>query len=212
MEEVQAAQADPEKHQTSLAVWDVPSRTAMGGGFKIKVGAKCAASCKPTDWRIEVHDHTGTKVADARLGETPWPGTNALYWAEVGLPAPASEGVHSWAVGFAAAASGGDQPHAAASARFSFLTVNPPEHAVTVQVIDKETRTPVADAVVRVGPCRACTGEDGLATVEIAKGAYEVTVYKVDCEAFARAIEVNDNVAVGVELVFAPKLEDAYWG
>jgi uncharacterized membrane protein len=92
------------------------------------------------------------------------------------------------------------------------VTLPPPDHVVTVQVLDSESRAPVADAVVRIGHYRASTDEDGLARIEIAKGAFDLTVYKADYKALTRAIEVNDNATVGVELLSTPKREDAYWG
>jgi hypothetical protein len=198
-------------------VWDVPLRSVIGGRFKIKIGAKCASSCPLTDRRIEVYDETGVGLTAARLGEVPWPGTVALYWAEVDLPAPASEGVHCWTARFTPAEPSGlveaaSAPHSAVSATFSFLTVPPPDRFVTVHVIDRESRTPVSGAIVRVGPYRACTDEDGLAKIEIAKGRYDVTIYKVDYESFAQTVELNDHARIDIELQFAPRLEDAYWG
>jgi hypothetical protein len=217
MEEVQATSTSPQTHETSLAVWDLPSRAVTGARFKIKLGAKCSAACSLKDRPIEIFDETGTRVAEARLGENPWPGTSALYWAEMDLSAPASEGVHGWTARFAVLEPNGSVAeaaprHTAASASFSFLTLPPPDHVVTVQVLDQESRAPVAGAIVRMGPYRASTGEDGVANVEMVKGQFDLTVYKADYEAFARAIEVKEDVAVGVELRFAPQREDAYWG
>jgi hypothetical protein len=217
MEEVQAPQVVPPTHETSLAVWDLPTGSVTGGRFRIKLGAKCSASCSLHGWQVEVCDERGTKLAETRLGENPWRETSALYWAEVDLPAPAAEGVHCWTARFTAtepneSVETASARHTDACASFSFVTLPPPDHVVTVQVLDRESHTPVAEAIVRIGPYRASTDENGLAKIEMANGAFDLTVYKADYEALTRAIEVNDNATVGLELRFTPKREDAYLG
>ena len=42
--------------------------------------------------RVEVRDGGGAVVASALLGDAPWPGSEALYWAEIALQAPAAPG------------------------------------------------------------------------------------------------------------------------
>ena len=79
------------RHVTSLAVWDCPSPIAIGEAFRLKVGAQCGATCTSLPCKeIEVHDEADAVVGSAPLGATPWPGTDALYWAEVDLTAPAT--------------------------------------------------------------------------------------------------------------------------
>ena len=200
----------PEKeqeHEASLAIWDVPSRAVMSRRFKLKVGAKCSAGCLLAGREVEVFDETGATVAGAKLGETPWLGTTGLFWADVDLTAPATEGVYSWSATFASS------PHQAASSSFSFLTVKPPEHTVTIRVVDRDTEAPVADVAVRLGVYRAFTDEDGLARLETAKGTYELTIHKVDYESISRSVEVTRDLNVEVEVWFAPKpTEEPYWG
>ncbi len=79
--------------ETSLAVWAIPSPVVTGQPFTIKVGAKSAAGCKLTGGRIAVRDEAGAVLASDVLGDTPWPGTSALYWSELTLVAPAEAGV-----------------------------------------------------------------------------------------------------------------------
>jgi hypothetical protein len=195
-------------HEASLAVWDVPSRAVMGRRFKVKVGAKCsAAECQLAGREIEVCGETGATVAREKLGDTPWLGTGALYWAEVDLAAPAAEGVYSWTATFAS------EPHRTVSSSFSFLTVKPPEHTVTIKVIDRDTDAPVANVAVRLGVYRASTDECGLARMETANGTYDLTMHKVDYETCPRSVEVTGDVNVQVEVWFAPKpAQDPYWG
>jgi hypothetical protein len=196
----------PENHESSLAIWDVPARAVTGCAFKIKVGAKCAAGCQLAGGEIAVSDETGARVASQKLGETPWH-TTGLFWTEVDLPAPANEGVSSWSATFESA------PHEKASASFSFVTVRPPEHTVTIQVIDRDTGAPVQDVAVRLGLYRASTVESGLAEIAMAKGVYELTVRKVDYEASPRTVEVAGDANIQVEIGFVPRpMQDPYWG
>ncbi len=100
-------------HQTSLAVWDIPT-PAAGERFSIKVGAKSSAGCALGARRVEVLDGEEI-VAAVHLGDAPWPGTDALFWAEVELQAPDKPGLVTLAVRFDAAEL--DEPHEGASRR-----------------------------------------------------------------------------------------------
>jgi hypothetical protein len=200
-------QEEPD-HKASLAIWDVPSRAVMSRRFKLKVGAKCSAGCQLAGREIEVCDDTGVTVASAQLGETPWLGTTGLFWAEVDLTAPIAEGQWSWSAKFPAAES-----HCEATSTFSFLTVKPPEHTVTIKVIDRDTQAPVSDVAVRLGVYRAFTDENGLARMETAKGTYDLTIHKVDYETCPKIVDVSGDVSVQVEVWFAPKpTAEPYWG
>ena len=75
-------------HDTSLAVWGVPSPIVIDHPFRIHVGATCSAGCDLKGKEIEICDETGNSIARGNLGETPWDGTRALYWTEVDLVAP----------------------------------------------------------------------------------------------------------------------------
>ena len=82
-------------HDTSLAVWGVPSPIVIDHPFRIHVGATCSSGCDLTGREIQICDETGASIARGKLGETPWDGTRALYWTEVDLVAPAREGATS---------------------------------------------------------------------------------------------------------------------
>ena len=193
-------------HTTSMAVWDVPSPVAFGAAFTVKAGVKCSAGCNLAGARIEVWDETGTKRAAAALGETPWPGTAGLHWTEIGLEAPSPEGVSSWTVRFPEPESA--LPHKGACAGFLFRTVRPPEHTVTVEVIDKDQGTPIGDAQVFLNPYRASTDERGLAVFPVVKGAYDLDVLTDDFEAYRTGVEVAGDVTVRAELT---RRESGLW-
>jgi len=197
-------------HATSLAVWAIPSPVVMGERFNVKVGAKSSAGCELKGKTIEICDEIGTMTARGSLGETPWPGTSALYWTEVELVAPAREGICSWSLKFEAAEL--ETPHDGASAQFSFAIVKPPEHRLTIKVIDKDTKAPIENAQVRLGAYRAATDQSGLAEVDLPKGIYDLDVWKVGYEAPSTSVEVDEDITVQVEVLTVPEENpDAAW-
>ncbi|HEV3217612.1 MAG TPA: hypothetical protein VGZ27_17915 [Vicinamibacterales bacterium] len=197
-------------HDTSLAVWGVPSPIVIDHPFRIHVGATCSAGCDLKGKEIQICDETGAGVARGQLGETPWDGTRALYWTEVDLVAPAGEGATSRSISFAPREL--KLPHGAASARFGFETVKPPQYSVTVKVVQKDAGTPVEDAQVRLGVYFACSDQTGQATVAMPQGTYGLDVLKTGYEALSRVLDVNGDVTVEVEVaVIPPENPDAYW-
>ena len=197
-------------HDTSLAVWGVPSPIVIDHPFRIQVGATCSAGCDLKGKEIQICDETGASIARGTLGETPWDGTRALYWTEVDLVAPAREGPTSRSIRFAPTEL--RLPHGGASARFGFETVKPPQYSVTVKVVQKDAGTPVEDAQVRLGVYFAYSDATGLARVAMPQGTYSLDVLKTGYEAPSRVLEVNDDVIVEVEVaVIPPENPDAYW-
>jgi hypothetical protein len=197
-------------HRTSLAVWAVPSPVVMGERFNIKVGAKSSAGCELKGRRILISDQSGAVIAQASLRDTPWPGTSALYWTDVEVPAPAHEGMFWCAVNFAAADV--DTPHEGASSKFSVAIVRPPEHRLTVEVFEKDTKAPIEDAQVRLGAYRAATDPSGRAEVAMPKGTYDLTVWKVGYEAPGRTVDIDADANVQVAVVIVPpENPDAAW-
>jgi hypothetical protein len=190
-------------HTTSMAVWEVPSPVVVNRSFKVKVGIKCSATCQLAGQLIEVRNEGGTRIGEGRLGETPWPGTRALYVAEVELVAPATEIIVVWSAGFAPAEPG--LPHEKAYATFSFRTARPPEYQVSVRVIDKETGTPLQNVDVRLGVYRASTDAQGLASLEVPGGVYKLEAWKVGYETPSMTVEVGKNLMIQVAAVFSPE-------
>jgi len=75
---------------------------------------------------------------------------------------------------------------------------------VTVEVIEKDTRTPIKNAHVLLHPYRGYTDERGVAKLEVPKGNYELYVSKNEYETFQTTVEVANDVAVKVELLVVP--------
>lgn len=183
-------------HRTSVAVWDVPSPVPVNGSFRVAVGVKCSDGCRLAEQALEVCDETGTSIGVARTGQLPWPGTTALYWSEAELTAPANAGQTSWTVRLPASDTG--LPHAGSSCAFGFVAVESPDHQVTVKVVEEASGVPLANVGVRVGPYHAETDDAGRATVDVAGGTYELSVWKAGYKAPARTIEVRQDLTVDV--------------
>jgi hypothetical protein len=190
-------------HETSLAVWSIPSPAVTERPFTIKVGAKSSAGCDLTGLPIAVCDAAGTVLASGVLGNTPWPGTSALYWTELTLTAPAEAGMFAWSVAFAAPNLA--LAHHGSSSRFSIAIVDPPEHRLTVKVVEQGTATPVENAQVRLGPYLAATGDSGIAKLVLPKGSYDLNVWKSGYEAPTTAVTVDADLAVDVAVTPVPE-------
>jgi hypothetical protein len=191
-------------HSTSIAVWDVPSPVAVHDKFKIKVGVKCSAGCSLAGRDIEIFDDEAQKVATDALGDTPLPGTSALYWAELQLEAPNLEGYHRWTARFPEPDL--ELPHGEVSHRFGFAAGRAPECLVTVEVIEQDSSDPVSRAQVLLRPqsgyaCRGLTDESGVAMVGVLRGEYMLLVSKGNQYAdFKTTIEVSDDLTIKAEL------------
>jgi hypothetical protein len=194
-------------HATSMAVWDAPSPIVLNSKFKLKVGVRCSAECKLAGKKIEIYDHEGAKVATGTLGDVPWSDTTALYWAEVEPKAPGTEGLYTWEVKFPKPEL--ELPHEEASYNFGFTTARPPEHVVTVEVLDQAKKTPIKGAVVALRsygtPYRNRTDDAGVARLSVPKGEYELYVSMADYKGFQTTAEVAGDTKVKAELIFWPE-------
>jgi len=193
----------------------VPSTIEYGEKFSVKLGVKCAAECRPEGWTVEVRDQNGKEQASATLHDEPWPGTSALYYAEVELSAPDTEGLHIWEAKALAdgpadgLADGPDIPHAEAVAPFSVRVVPTPECLLTVVAIDMESQTPVEGAKVSVHPYKTFTDERGVAEVRLPKGEYRLFVSGKKYFPFRSDGEMKADVTIRAELAVDRELSDA---
>jgi len=204
-----SSQLDARPHQTSLAIWDVPSPLIRLRSAKIKVGVKCSAGCRLTGQPVEIRDASGARLTSGTLGQNPWHETAALYWAEIELPDPANEGPCSWSAQFTP--SGTLAPHERASLTFSFLAVKPPEHGVLVRVIEKNTQGPIENAEVRLGVYKARSDSNGCARMEVPAGAYDLNAWKLGYQAEAKIVNVAGNLTIQIEAMAIPEAADPYW-
>jgi hypothetical protein len=194
-------------HEASVNVWGLPSAIAAGERFRFKVGVKCSAGCKLAGRKLSIFDHEGAQVAEAQLVDDVWPGTGALYFAEVEALAPLQIGDFEWRV----ETPGSDEvPHAAGSCSFAVKIVSPPDHEVTVEAFDSEQQTPVKGAHVLLHPYRAFTDESGVARVKVAGGRYTLVVSGFRYVVYQSIIAVTSDVAIRAELTSEPEGEEDY--
>jgi hypothetical protein len=168
----------------------------------MKVGAKCSAGCRLANHEIEIDDPNGGTIAHVRLGPEPLPGTTGLYWAEPDFRAPAQAGTHTWTVRCA---------HGNALSYFSFVTVSPPDHSVSIRIREKTTQAPVGDAEVRLGVYRATSDDRGVATLEVTGGEHSLTVWKLGYEHYSTAIDIRGTQTIDVEIEVEPEPKQPYW-
>ncbi len=194
-------------HSTRVVVWDGPSAIECGEKFSVKLGVKCSSECRPDGWAVEVRDHDGKKQATATLSNDPWPGTAGLYYTEVDLSAPDTEGLYAWEA--KAPAAGLDIPHAECIASFGVRVVPTPECLLTVVAIDVESQTPVKGAKVVVHPYKAFTDERGVAEVRVPKGEYRLFVSGKKYFPFRSDGDMKADVTIRAELALDLELSDA---
>lgn len=198
-------------HQTSLAVWDVPSPVEVKARFRFKVGAKCSACCPLQGHRIEVCDETGAVVARGRLGEADWADAEGLFWAELVVNAPATPGLATFTVAFPADE---QEPaaHRGASTSFSLMLVEQARHAASIVVLEKSAGAPVADVQVRLGFHRAATDEQGAVAFRVAPGEHRLVLWKAGYAAPEQLITIDDDMNLIVEAeALPPKDPYARW-
>jgi len=192
-------------HAASVTVWGLPSAIAAGERFSFKVGIRCSAGCKLGGRALSVIDHAGAQVAVASLHDDVWPGTNALYFAEVQAQAPRTTGELTWQV----TSPGSDEgaPHAAGACPVALKVVAPPDHDVTVEAIDSANQTPIKGAHVLLHPYRALTDERGVAKVKVAKGRYTLVVSGFNYIGYESILDVTRDVTARAELAVEPEEE-----
>jgi hypothetical protein len=82
---------------------------------------------------------------------------------------------------------------------------------VTVKVVEGETKTAVEDFEVRLGVYRASTNRSGLARLDVAKGSYNLSVWKSGYKAVSKRLDVDENMTISVEVSLEPQSEEPYW-
>jgi hypothetical protein len=195
-------------HAANLNVWGLPSAIAAGERFSFKVGVKCSAACRMTGRPLSIFDHDGAQVGEASLLDEVWPGTSALYFAELEAQAPLAPGDYQWQVQAPGSDSG--VPHTAGAFTFAVKVVRPPDHDVTIEAFDSEKQTAITGAHVLLHPYRAFTDETGVAKVKVAKGRYTLVVSGFNYIAYQNIIDVAGDVTTRAELTMEPEGHEDY--
>jgi hypothetical protein len=195
-------------HATSVNVWGLPSAIAAGERFRLKIGVKCSAGCKLAGRALSVFDHEGRQVGDGRLLDEVWPGTSALYFAEVEAKAPLITGTHVWQVKTA----GSPLPpaHTAGACTLTMKVVGPPDCELTVAAFDRATQMPIKGAHILLHPYRTSTDETGVAKVKVIRGRYKLNVSGFNYIPCENTIDIEGDVATRVELAPEPEGHEDY--
>jgi len=193
-------------HRFQVAVWDLPPAIECGTRFNAKIGVKCSNGCRPAGWSLEIIDHNRKKLVSATPGEEPLPNTAALYYAEVELIAPATEGRFRWEA--RAIAESSEIPHDESAAEINLRVVAEPECVLTIEAIDRERRTPVEGARVVIHPYRTLTDRRGLAVIRVPKGEHRLFVSGRNYFPFRQDSSVNTDMRIRAELVVDRELSD----
>jgi len=196
---------EPE-HGTSLAVWDLSSPVVIGRRATLKVGLSCTSGCNLSGTPVDVYNDAGKRIGTGTLGCEPWPATTALYWAELALAPPEREGELSLDIHAKP-----PMPHAEATSGVTFVVNRPPEHRVTLHVIDKSTGAPLGAVELRLGRFRTATNDEGSAQVELPGGSYDVGTWKNGYEVLSRTVDVTRDTTIHFELAAVPEPEQPYW-
>jgi hypothetical protein len=200
---------DGASHSASLAVWDVTSPMTADRGATLNVGASCPAGCDLTGAEIEIRSETGSRLGGGQLRPDRWPGTRSLYWTALDVLVPPVDGTHTWSLHLAAPAS--EQPHESASCEVHVVVAKPPEHTVTLEVVEQATGLPVEAVEVRLGIFRAATDGAGTARLEVPGGTYDVAAWKIGYELLSRSEDVRADRNVRLEIRAEPPPEQPYW-
>lgn len=202
------AAAASDVHALELTVWDMPSAIGAGERFKVYVGARCSAGCDLGDKALTLFDEHGAAACSVALGRAVWPGTEALYSAQVEVCAPLAVGNHPWE----ARMSGweGESLHDAGVFPLVLNVVSAPDCEVTITVVDRESQAPIAGARVVMHPYRAVTDTNGVARLKVSKGQHDVLASAHRYLPSCNRIEVGADVITRVELDADQPDDEAY--
>ncbi len=200
------ASTDVAPHATSIAVWDIGSPVILDTDFRIKIGAKCARGCRLAGQQVVVNNLEGTTVATGVLSAAPYSQAIDLYWTEVKLRAPASKGIHKMQVVLPKPAL--EPAHEAAVFTFSLSVAEKAEHAVTVEIVNRDTKAPVANARVTLRPYGGHADSSGLFRLAAAAGDYVLHVTKGEYDNLRMNVTVTGDTTIRAELTPARFVED----
>ena len=197
----------PEReHDISLAVWDLSSPVVVGRRVTLKVGVACPFGCNLAGTRVDVYDGAGSRSGGGTLGPSAWPATAALYWVELDVAPTEAVGDQAWRIDATP-----ESPHTPATFVVRVVAYKPPEHRVTVEVVDHNSRLPLGDVELRLGSFRAATDDAGIAHLELPSGSYQVGTWRIHYEMVSKTVHIADDTTIHLELIPELEPEQPYW-
>jgi hypothetical protein len=194
-------------HDLSLAVWDVPSPAVSGRRTTLKIGISCPSGCSLSGTTIDIRNAEGAAIASGRVGSELWPDTLALYWVELDVAAPETEGTHALSIHAASQ----DSVHPPLESIVRIVASRPPEHRARFEVIEKGNGLPLSGVELRVGPFRAVTDDGGIACVDVPGGIYEVCAWKIGHDLFTTTTHVAADMSIQLEIAVTLLPDQPYW-
>jgi|YelNatPaOPRAMG01_1025707.scaffolds.fasta_scaffold31042_2 hypothetical protein len=185
-------------HRLSLAVWDIPYPIVSSSPFFIKAGAKCSSNCFLAGQEIFFYNHQGELMGSSRLGDTPWPDSQSLFWCEMRLTAPPIEEYFVWEARLIPKSL--DFAHSEGHFSFSFHTTSSAGKKITIQVFDSENKEPIENAFVTIGSYRGYTNAAGIINFSLPPKDYFFSVFKQGYEILEKIIKISENSSLTVEL------------
>ena len=200
--------ARDQKDTISLAVWNVPMPVIAGEPFSIKVGAKSSSGRALSGCRVDVSDSAGAMVASATLGDAPWAGTEALYWAALDVPSPPAGQVADYTVRCLPT----ERSSEAVASRFSVTATQKPECTLSVTIKEQITAEALDGVELRLGPFHARTDAAGHAELHVCKDEYRLHLWRNGHIAQPQAIRVDGNTRLELTMLHVPEEHpDARW-
>jgi hypothetical protein len=181
-------------HDAHLNVWDVPSAITAGEAFTFHVSVKCSCGCNLANRGFVVRDEHGSTVASGTLRGEVWPGTDAVYYAEVQAVAPADISLHEWVVESAGSNSG--IAHSPGSLAMRVRTVAAPDHEIRIEAVDRDSGAPLKGINLIMGPYRATTGADGVAVMRVRADHYVLHASGLKCLPYRDHLDATKPVAL----------------
>lgn len=195
-----------DKDTISLAVWDVPMPVVAGERFSVKIGAKSQSRRKLAGCNIEISDTAGAVVASGKLGETPLPGTEALYWTSLEVPAPRDRDGASFTVRLEPASLD------AVPTRFSVAVAAKPAYTLAVTVTERDTKAALDGVEIRIGPFHGRTDKAGRAELRVSRGDFLLQLWRTAHIAEPQPIRVGRDEELELTMVHVPEEHpDARW-
>jgi len=160
-----------------VTVWGLPDAVEPGAEVRFRIGIKCPFGGDSAGWPFVLRDAAGATLAEGRLGDTPWPGTEGLCHAEVALAAPARPGRHRWqVVALPPEAEGPASLHAPGALPVTLHVTEPAALRLRILAVDATTGAPVAGARVTAHPRRTRTDAEGRAELALPRGRHVLFV------------------------------------
>ena len=185
-------------HTVHLSVFETPSAIPANSPFTIKLAARCSAGCNLGGQSLRIHEVTSENLYITQLGHERWPETDALYTCEAKLTAPVEAGSYSlqliaekWTL---------DLPHTTKILDLLLNCVEPPDCIINLQIVRFSDKIPIRGATVVAHPFRSMTDVNGMATLQVPKGTYEVLVSASRHLPASQLIEAVENILVTIEL------------